>query len=158
MPRLRLILPAALAAVVAASPAHADPQADKEAIGQRLRAWTAAFNAKDSAGICDLFAPDLIYTVPEVIDGSRSTLCGNIDSILAKPGLQLRYAEPDVHEIIVSGDLAMVRLTWTLTTQVDGATDTTTEEGIDVFRRQPGGRWSIARFIAFTTSVNKLLK
>jgi ketosteroid isomerase-like protein len=58
----------------------------------------------------------------------------------------------------VAGDVAVVRLTWTLTTQVNGAKDTTTEEGMDIFRRQPDGRWSIARFIAFTTRANTLLR
>ena len=65
---------------------------------------------------------------------------------------------PAVHEIIVSGDIAVVRLTWTLTAEAKGLKDTTTEEGIDIFRRQPDGRWSIARFIAFTTSPNKALE
>jgi steroid delta-isomerase len=65
---------------------------------------------------------------------------------------------PDIHEIVVSGDLAVVRLTWTLTTELAGKQDTTTEEGMDVFRRQPDGRWSIARFVAFTTRPNALLK
>ena len=68
------------------------------------------------------------------------------------------YGNPDVHAILVLGDVAVVRLTWTLTTQVNGANDTTTEEGMDIFRRQPDGKWSIARFIAFTTRANKLLR
>jgi steroid delta-isomerase len=60
--------------------------------------------------------------------------------------------------VIVAGDLAVVRLTWTLTVSVDGATETTEEEGIDIFRRQPDGRWSIARYIAFATTPNSLLE
>ena len=46
--------------------------------------------------------------------------------------------------MIVSGDIAVVRLKWTLTAEAKGKKDTTTEEGIDIFRRQPDGRWSIA--------------
>ena len=60
------------------------------------------------------------------------------------PGLKLRYGEPTIH-------LAVVRLTWTLTAERNGARDTTTEEGMDVFRRAPDGVWSIARYIAFST-------
>jgi hypothetical protein len=37
--------------------AYADPAADEAAIMQRFQRWTADFNAKDSAGVCDLFAP-----------------------------------------------------------------------------------------------------
>ena len=78
--------------------------------------------------------------------------------VLGRTDILLHYAMPDIHEIIVSGDIAVVRLTWTLTTQAGGARDTTTEAGMDIFRRQPDGRWSIARFVAFTTRPNALLK
>jgi len=147
-----------LTAIVAASAvARADPAADEAAIRQRLERWTAAFNAKDVAGSCDLFARDLGYAIQDVVNGTYDTMCGNLGKILARSDIRLHYAVPAVHEIIVSGDIAVVRLTWTLTVERGGAADTTTEEGIDIFRRQPDGRWSIARYIAFTTRPNKLL-
>ena len=146
------------ALTAAAAAAHADSAADEAAIMQRLQRWTADFNAKDSAGVCDLFATDLVYSIPEAVQGTRETMCANLAKMLARSDIQLRYGNPDVHEILVLGDVAVVRLTWTLTTQVNGANDTTTEEGMDIFRRQPDGKWSIARFIAFTTRANKLLR
>jgi steroid delta-isomerase len=147
-----------LAAIVAASAvARADSAADEAAIRQRLERWTAAFNAKDVAGSCDLFAPDLGYAIQDVVNGTYDTMCGNLGKILARSDIRLHYAVPAIHEIIVSGDIAVVRLTWTLTVERSGTKDTTTEEGMDVFRRQPDGRWSIARYIAFTTRPNKLL-
>jgi uncharacterized protein (TIGR02246 family) len=138
--------------------AQADSDADKAAIVQRLQRWTEAFNAKDAAGTCDLFAPDLVYSIPEVVRGTRETMCSNLAALQDRSDIKLHYNNPDVHEIIVAGDVAVVRLTWTLTTEVKGERDTTTEEGMDIFRRQPDGRWSIARFIAFTTRANKLLR
>jgi len=146
----------AAASTVTAS-ARADSTADEAAITQRLKIWTEAFNAKDSAGTCGLFAADLVYSLPGIDQGSRDRLCGNLNRLFAKSDRQLQYGNPDIHEIIVEGNLAIVRLTWTLTVQVNGAADTTTEEGIDIFRRQADGRWSIARFIAFTTRPSKLL-
>jgi steroid delta-isomerase len=146
------------ALTAAAAAAHADSAADEAAIMQRLQRWTADFNAKDSAGVCDLFAPDLVYSIPEAVQGTRETMCANLAKMLARSDIQLRYGNPDVHEILVLGDVAVVRLTWTLATQLNGANDTTTEEGMDIFRRQPDGKWSIARFIAFTTRANKLLR
>ena len=130
----------------------------KAAIAQRLNRWTAAFNAKDMQGVCDLFAPDLSYTVDNILNGTRDGLCGNVDKVLRTPGLTLSYAEPAIHEIIISGDLAVVRLTWTLTAEKNGARDVTTEEGMDVFRRAPDAVWSIARYITFTTRPNAVLK
>ena len=146
-----------LVLIAAATAAHADSAADEAAIMRRLQRWTADFNARDAAGVCDLFAPDLVYSIPEIVRGTRETMCASLARILARSDIQLHYDNPDVHEILVLGDVAIVRLTWTLTTQVNGARDTTTEEGMDIFRRQPDGKWSIARFIAFTTRANELL-
>lgn len=133
--------------LVLAGPAAAGD--DEAQIRQRLLDWREAFNARDAAGACDLFAPDLVYSVPEVIHGSQKTMCDNFARVFAKPGLTLTYAEPVIHEMIMSDDIAIVRLTWTLATEADGKTETTTEEGMDIFARQPDGRWSISRFIAF---------
>lgn len=146
-----------------ASPSGACPTGDchhgrRALVTERLQRWTADFNSSDAVRVCDLFAPDLIYSIPEVAQGTRETLCANLAGILAKSDVKLRYANPDIHEIVVVGDVAVVRLTWTLTTEAAGGKDTTTEEGMDMFRRQADGRWSIARFIAFTTRANKLLR
>jgi steroid delta-isomerase len=149
---------AVMLALLSAFPAWADAAADEAAIRARFAGWTAAFNAGDAAGVCDLFAPDLIYSLPEVTSGTQATICGNLAKILARSDIKLHYDLPAIHEIIVSGDIAVVRLTWTLTAEAKGEKDMTTEEGIDIFRRQSDGRWSIARFVAFTTSPNKALQ
>ena len=151
-------LRAAVGLALAAGPALADSAADEAAIRQRFADWTAAFNAGDAAGVCDLFAPDLSYAIPEIVDGTQATMCGNLARQLARDDLRLHYELPAIHEIMVSGDIAVVRLTWTLTAAARGESETTAEEGIDVFARQPDGRWSIARFIAFTTAPNSVLR
>jgi steroid delta-isomerase len=148
MSRRRL---AAFVVFVALTPAAlADPAAEEAAIRQRFLDWTEAFNARDADGACDLFAPDLAYALPEVAQGTRATICGNFARLFARPGLTLRYDPPLIHEILIEGDLAVVRLRWTLTTEADGLRETGVEEGMDVLRRQPDGRWAIARFVAFT--------
>lgn len=152
------VLVAIIMIVTTFAPAHADDVADRAAITQRLQRWTAAFNTKDAVGVCDLFAPDLLYSIPEMVRGTQQMMCGNLAKLLAKTDVQVSYKNPDIHEIIVSGDVAVVRLTWTLTAEANGTKDTTTEEGMDIFRRQPDGRWSIARFVAFTTRANALLR
>jgi ketosteroid isomerase-like protein len=154
-----LVCGAAALALFSVQAAGADDSlAAKAAIAERLIRWTAAFNAKGLTAVCDLFATDLSYTVDDILNGSRDRLCANIRVTLARPGLELRYDEPTIHEILVSGDLAVVRLTWTLTAERNGARDVTTEEGMDVFRRAPDGVWSIARYIAFITRPNEVLK
>lgn len=130
--------------------ARADLAADRAAIIERLHRWTAAFNARDAAGVCDVFAPDLVATVPGMADGSREAVCARLAQLLARRDLGLHYDEPDIREIIVSGKLAVVRLFWTLRTRKGGAEDVTTEAGMDIFERQPDGTWSIARYMSFT--------
>jgi len=152
------VLVAIIMIVTTFAPAHADDVADRAAITQRLQRWTAAFENKDAVGVCDLFAPNLLYSIPEMVRGKQQMMCGNLAELLAKTYARVSYKNPDIHEIIVSGDVAVVRLTWTLTAEANGTKDTTTEEGMDVFRRQPDGRWSIARFVAFTTRANALLR
>jgi ketosteroid isomerase-like protein len=109
------VIAAALAGVGAAIPVRADADSVGAAIPERLQRWTAAFNARDAAGVFDVFAPDLVSTVPEYLDVSRDALCGKLRAVLARPGLQLHYDSPDIREIVVSRDIAVVRLFWTLT-------------------------------------------
>lgn len=142
----------ALAATLAA-PALADAGADAAAIRDRLEDWRLAFNARDAEGACDLFAPDLAYAVEGTPAGTRDTICANFARVMTRTDNVLAYAPPEIHEIIVSGDLAVVRLGWTLTTQTLAGARVTREQGLDVFRRQPDGRWSIARFIAVDTGI-----
>ena len=149
MYRGALILAFVVAGALAA-PAFADAEADALAIRARLAAWVEAFNARDPEAACDLFAPDLRYAVPEVAEGTQATMCGNFRRVMSRTDTLLRYDPPAIHEIIVEGDLAVVRLTWTLHMTTLAGARTMREEGMDVFRRQPDGRWSIARFVAFT--------
>ena len=62
-----------------------------------------------------------------------------------------------IKEIIVAGDLAVVRLTWTMTLKrkdtgaESGVVSTWDEYGLDVFRRQADGSWKIARYMSYDT-------
>jgi ketosteroid isomerase-like protein len=146
-----------IAVSAAATPACADETADKAAITMRLRGFSDAFNTRDEAGLCDIFAPDLIATMPPKLETSREAICGNISRLFGRRDLRLHYDYPEISEIIVSGDIAVVRIKWTLTVHKGARHDTTPEGGIDVFRRQPDGRWSIARMATFTMRPNQLL-
>lgn len=158
MIRWLLAIAALLASVGAMTSARADADSDRAAITERLRRWTVAFNTRDAAGVCDVFAPDLVSTVPEALNGSRNALCANLSAVLAKPELQLHYDSPDIREIMVSGDIAVVRLFWTLTARKGTDQSVSTEAGMDIFKRQPDGKWSIARFISFSATPNKVLQ
>lgn len=136
-------------AAAAVSCAFADVEADKAAIAARLQRWAEAFNAHDATRTCDLFAPDLIASVRGQPDRGHDAICAQIAAALAPPTRKFSYT-PDIREIIVSGDLAVVRIVWTLTVENSGATHTSLEPGVDIFRRQPNGSWAIIRYLVFS--------
>jgi uncharacterized protein (TIGR02246 family) len=130
--------------------ARAEVEADKAAIAARLEDFAAAFNARDALRACGVFAPDLISTMRGRPDNDRDAICKRIATALADRAKDTLYA-PDIREIIVSGDLAVVRLVWNVTFRRAGrVTGAAKEPGLDVFRRQPDGSWAISRFLAFS--------
>jgi ketosteroid isomerase-like protein len=138
---------ALLAGAVAPLSAQSGDQAERT-IRAALAKWTSDFNARDASHICDLFAPDLVYDYRGFPERDYATLCGLLHRSLADPTRTFSYAL-DIKEIIVSGDMAVVRLVWTLKVTSAGATEESREPGLDVFRRQSDGSWKIARYIAY---------
>ena len=140
----------ALAGFAGAGALAAEPAAERDAatIRARLAAWTDAFNRGDAATTCELFADDLQSDMQGAPAGHKAAVCGRIARALAAPGQRLAYAF-EIHDILVSGDLASVRLTWTLTEERGGVTTRTQDIGLDVFRRDADGAWRIARYVAF---------
>jgi steroid delta-isomerase len=139
---------AALILFLATPAAAADP-AEAE-IRAALERWTADFNAGRADAVCDLFAPDLVSRFRGAPVRDHAALCQLLQRSLADPAR--RYSNRlELLEVIVSGDLAAVRLVWHGTVRdLESGTEThTTEPGLDIFRRQPDGRWRIARFLAF---------
>jgi ketosteroid isomerase-like protein len=136
--------------VAASTPASAQTAAESEAaIRTALAAWTRDFNARDASRICDLFARDLRYDYRGFPERDYDTLCGLLRRSLTDETRRFTYAL-DIKEVIVSGELAIVRLVWTLTVTTPGATAAESKEpGLDVFRRQADGSWKIVRYIAY---------
>jgi ketosteroid isomerase-like protein len=133
-----------------AAPALGAESADEAAIRAALTAWTADFNAGRAAHICDLFSPDLRYAYRGFPERGYREICDLLHRSLARRDRRFTYAL-DIKEILVSGDLGIVRLVWTLGVS-DPATGTTAlsrEPGLDVFRRQADGGWKIIRYLAY---------
>jgi steroid delta-isomerase len=141
MKRLFPIL--ALSALLIAGPALAD---DAQAIRQRLAEWTTAFNKGDKATACDLFSRTLVSDYRGQGEAGYAARCALITKALDDKARRFRYAA-DIKEVIVSGDLAVVRLVWTLTIEPGGAKSV--EPGLDVFAREPDGKWRIIRYMAY---------
>ena len=123
-----------------------DPAAE---IRAALEQWRADFNARRTAHICDLFAPDLRYDFQGLPEQNYVLLCDRLHRSLADHTNSIQYGL-HIKEVITSGSLAVVRLTWNSTViGSDGHGTTDDEPGLDVFQRQRGGSWKIIRYIAY---------
>jgi len=143
MPRgLAALVLAALFAMPATF-AHADAAGDVRA---RLERWAADFNAGHKAEACDLFSKTLISDYRGQDQGDYATRCRLIERAIDNPTHSFRY-EPAIKEIIVEGDLAIVRLDWILT--VTPGDVRVIETGMDVFRKEDDGAWRIVRFMGY---------
>jgi steroid delta-isomerase len=141
---------ACLALQVAAPASLAVAQEDAAAtIRAALERWTADFNAGRADKVCDLFAPDLRAEFRGAPERGYDEQCRLLQRALADR--TRRYANAfEIKEIIVAGDLAVVRLVWTSTIAPQDAPPVVIREpGMDVFRRQPDGSWKIARYMAY---------
>jgi steroid delta-isomerase len=145
--RATLLLCLFLLSAPVAAAQDADPET---AIRQALTGWTAAFNAREQTDICGMFAPGLRYNVlglPQ--EQTYADMCSRLHRALSGHAIGYHY-DLDIKEIIVSGDLAVVRLIWYSTVSRPGMPDVVTPEyGLDVFRRQDDGSWKIIRYIAY---------
>ncbi len=107
------------------------------------------FNAGNLQDACSLFSPDLRYDYRGFPERKYEDICDGLRRSLTDRTKRYAYSLV-VREILVSGDLAAVRLTWTLTvTKPDARPEVSQEHGIDVFKRHLDGTWKIIRFIAY---------
>ena len=152
--RIGLIAAVILAMVLVAthgSAADDDSAAVQNQIRVALEKWKLDFNAGDASQVCALFAPDLISNFRGQPEDTYNSLCANMQAALTDPAKTYHY-DLEIKEILVSGDLAVVRLVWTLKVRSKnaGASEATTREpGMDIFRRQPDGSWKISRYMAY---------
>jgi uncharacterized protein (TIGR02246 family) len=117
-----------------------------------LENWKSAFNDRDEGRVCDLFAPDLIANYQGQPERNYTSLCQLLQTSLADRERTYRYFL-NVNEILVYGDLAVVRLVWTLEVEKDGAPkETIIEPAVDIFRHQADGSWRISRYLAYPAS------
>ena len=145
IPRGRCLRCSAL--LVAASNAAADDAAVQ--IRQALAQWTEDFNAGRTDKVCDLFAADVRADVRGAAERDHAAICTLLVSSLKDESKHYSYAM-DIKEVLVFGDVAVVRLVWTLTIKLeDGASVELVEPGMDIFRKQSDGSWKIIRYMAY---------
>lgn len=123
-------------------------ESPEAAIRNALASWTSAFNEARSEEVCGLFAPELRYDYRGFPERDYGDICARLKRSLAEESRKYTYGL-DIKEVLVSGDLAVVRLVWRLTVADSGGKIETVEPGLDVFARQPDGNWRIIRYMSY---------
>ena len=114
-----------------------------------LAQWTDDFNAGRTDKVCDLFAADVRADVRGAPERDHAAICDLLVSSLKDETKHYSYAM-DIKEVLVFGDVAVVRLVWTLTIKLgNGASVELVEPGMDIFKKQPDGSWQIIRYMAY---------
>jgi ketosteroid isomerase-like protein len=139
-----------LLASLVISPAAAQPASPEADIRAALTQWMGDFNAGRADKVCDIFAPSLRADNKGVGERDFDAQCKLLHAVLGDPLRSFSYAL-DLKEIVAEGDMAAVRLVWTLTTRIKatGKVSTTEEQGLDVFGKGSDGRWRIIRFMTY---------
>jgi ketosteroid isomerase-like protein len=143
----------AIVMVACSVPALAVNREDGAAvIRAELDAWTQSYNAREADKICGIFSEDLRYKFGKVSDRGYSDVCAGLHRLLGDATHRSRYTL-DLREILVYGDIAVVRLIWTLDEQKEASSVTvrSLEPGMDIFQHQKDGSWKIVRYLAYTS-------
>ncbi len=146
----QLLAPMLVALTLFAAPAGvAATQHAEDEIRAALTKWTQDFNAGNADAVCPLFSQELRYDFRGYPERGYADICSRLKRSLADESKRYAYAL-DIREILVEGDIAVVRLVWTLTVTLPGGqTVTSVEPGMDVFRKEPDGSWKIIRYLAY---------
>jgi len=148
----QLLAPMLVAFMLFAAPAGAiAAERAEDEVRSALTKWTQDFNAGKADAVCALFSPELRYDFRGYPERGYADICSRLKRSLADQSKRYAYAL-DLREILVSGDIAVVRLVWTLTVTLgNGQMVTSVEPGMDVFRKELDGSWKIIRYLAYET-------
>jgi ketosteroid isomerase-like protein len=153
--RFRLAAPLLLFAALHAPAAAQEtavhgPADDVEALRALVIRSGDAFNAKDPAAIIALYSREVVLTYPGIPDQDYATLDAGYREMTSLPAGVTVTTAPTIEEIIVSGDMGVVRVTWNTTTVQTAPAQTATRQlrDLQVWRREADG-WKFYRGMHF---------
>lgn len=125
--------------------------ADERAIRDVISTWLRSTAAGDIATVLTLMADDVVFLTPgQPPFGKKEFAAVPLDTT------KLRFeGTSDVREVRVAGDLGYVfqHLTITMTPTAGGPPMRMAGHTLSVFRREPDGRWVLARDANFVAPV-----
>jgi uncharacterized protein (TIGR02246 family) len=134
-----------------AAPVADQRDRDVELLRSYMLQSAEAFNAGDPQAVMARYARDVVLSYPGIPDlGYDELVKGYAEMLKRKPGDTAKTV-PTIEEILVSGDLAVIRVMWTTTTtQADPPRQETRQmKDLQVWRRESDGSWKFARGMHF---------
>ena len=123
---------------------------DEAILRANIQQYTDAVNSMEGEKAVALFAGDITLTYPGIPDSDLATLSEHYLNLRrdTPPGTTVR-TRPDIEEVLISGDLAVIRLTWNTTVTDASGEKKRQMRDLQVWRREAGGTWKFARGIHF---------
>ena len=106
--------------------------------------WISAVNAGDLARLLTLMADDVVFLNPGQVPFGRDGFSANFSA--APRQIQI-HCNSELEEVVVVGEVAYTRSrdTLSVTRRAGGEAKQFTGHRITVYRKQPDGRWLLAR-------------
>jgi uncharacterized protein (TIGR02246 family) len=121
---------------------------DERAIRALVDTWMAASRAGDSATVLGLMTDDILFIVPGREPFGKAEFAA---ASAAMKGIAFEGAS-DIRELVVSGDMAYLRNYISVTMTPSGGTPIRRAGyTLSVLRKQPDGRWLLARDANFVS-------
>lgn len=119
-------------------------EADIAAIRDIIPQTEKAINEADPEGIMAHYSKDILVSYPGIADTDYKTFSESYKHML-RPGI-VTSTTPTIEEILVSGDLAIIRMIWetTITETVIQKTSRRKARDLQVWKRE-AGNWKFIR-------------
>ena len=125
---------------------------DAASIRASIEKGARGFMSANPDTILSHYARDIVLSYPGTPDQDYATLVKAYVELRARPADVVARTVPTFDEILVSGNLALVRLRWTTTISRGSRTSTRHLKDFQVWRREPGNRWAFIRGMHYPDS------
>lgn len=149
--RLAACLLTAISILGAQASAQNASEKDVEVLRSAILKSAESFNKGDADAIMSPYAKDIVLSYPGLPDLGYDELVQSYREMVKRPPGVTVQTSPTIEEILVSGDLALIRVMWTTTTTEANPPRQATRRMKDfqVWRRESDGTWKFARGMHF---------